>query len=278
MQTIEYAPQPQLTEEAPEGKAENLDLTYRSNEDTEDTDIESGIQQVMEVLDIEMDNKQKKRILNFLRKCDEVDRHFSAKLQTHHSLLADLLLVFWAHFFNRALITVGILLSAGVGFFRYNEMLSNLGYQPVHGDLSIEDRIRYGVVFMLFYGFSLLAMVSSTQVLKYTIRRPRPAYRPEVTRYGCQLRKFENGTFSMPSGDAAVAGVFCYVYAFVAGLPAVYVILPLVCGGRVYYQCHYIGDTIFGSLVGTFWGALMSAFVVIFVPLFRLIMDSPESF
>lgn len=168
-----------------EGKTDVLDLTYRSSDDTEDTDIESGIQQVMEVLEIEMDNKQRKRILNWLKKCDEVDRYYSGILQGHHSLVADLLLVFWAHFFNRALITVGILISAVVGFFRYNEMLANFGYQTVQGDISFEERVRYGVVFMLFYGFSLLAMVSSTQILKYSIRRPRPAYRPEVTRYGC---------------------------------------------------------------------------------------------
>lgn len=78
--TIEYAAQSQNIDDATEGKGEELNLTYRSGDDTEETDIESGIQQVMEVLDIEMDKKQKKRLLNWLKKCDEVDRYYSDKL------------------------------------------------------------------------------------------------------------------------------------------------------------------------------------------------------
>ena len=71
---------------------------------------------------------------------------------------------------------------------------------------------------------------------------------------GSNLRIAEEGTFSMPSGDSAAAALFCYLYFNVVGLHATYVILPLVMLGRVYYHCHWLGDTIMGAIVGTFWG------------------------
>ena len=64
----------------------------------------------------------------------------------------------------------------------------------------------------------------------------------------------------MPSGDAGAAAVFCLLYAVLLHLPGVYVILPLVCMGRVYYQCHWFGDTFVGVFVGTFW-AISTLFV-----------------
>ena len=58
----------------------------------------------------------------------------------------------------------------------------------------------------------------------------------------------------MPSGDSAAAALFCFMYATMVNLPEVYVSLPLVMLGRVYYQCHWFGDTIVGVIVGTLWG------------------------
>ena len=60
----------------------------------------------------------------------------------------------------------------------------------------------------------------------------------------------------MPSGDSAAAACFCFTYAAVMQLHAVYICLPFVCLGRVYYQCHWLGDTIMGSLIGTFWAVI----------------------
>jgi membrane-associated phospholipid phosphatase len=87
---------------------------------------------------------------------------------------------------------------------------------------------------MLTYGISLLVMVTSTQILKYLIKRARPVALSHTKRIG-NLRKAEEGTYSMPSGDSAAASLFCFLCATVVGLPALYVILPLVMCGRVYY-------------------------------------------
>lgn len=131
-----------------------------------------------------------------------------------------------------------------------------MGFRPLGRELTGLEQFRVGCDFMLYYGISLLFMVCSTQILKYTIRRARPNPLPNTKRIH-DLRGREHGTFSMPSGDAAAASVFCYEYCQMMGLPAIYLILPLVICGRVYYQCHWFGDTFAGVLVGTAWGVLM---------------------
>lgn len=60
----------------------------------------------------------------------------------------------------------------------------------------------------------------------------------------------------MPSGDCSAAALFCFIVGTILDLPGVYLILPFVMCGRVYYHCHWFGDTIIGVLVGTFWGVL----------------------
>ena len=88
----------------------------------------------------------------------------------------------------------------------------------------------------------------------------------------------EDGTFSMPSGDGAAAAVFCLIYSEMLSVPAVWLILPFVCCGRVYYQCHWFGDTFMGALLGAFWGQVAVSYFGIFLPLFRLVANNSEAF
>lgn len=113
-------------------------------------------------------------------------------------------------------------------------MLNCLKYRTLQHETTALEKFLYGVVFMLTYGISLLVMVTSTQILKYLIKRTRPDALSHTKRIG-NLRKAEEGTYSMPSGDSAAASLFCFLFATVVGLPALYVILPLVMCGRVYY-------------------------------------------
>jgi hypothetical protein len=46
-----------------------------------------------------------------------------------------------------------------VGALRPNEMLHCLGYRTLQHELTALERFRYGVVFMLVYGISLLVVV-----------------------------------------------------------------------------------------------------------------------
>ena len=71
----------------------------------------------------------------------------------------------------------------------------------------------------------------------------------------------------MPSGDTSAAAVFCLINMAIMDLPAMYIVLPLVALGRVYYQCHWFGDTIIGAIVGTFWGWIGYSQFLLLIPL-----------
>ena len=121
-----------------------------------------------------------------------------------------------------------------VGAFRYDEMLFSLGYKTMQHTLTSLERFRFGVVFMVTYILALGAMILCVQGLKYSIKRARPKLDESNKRYG-SLRKAEEGTYSMPSGDCAAVALYCFLHCTMVWLPAMYLILPLVAVGRVYY-------------------------------------------
>ncbi len=82
----------------------------------------------------------------------------------------------------------------------------------------------------------------------------------------------------MPSGDTAAAALFCYLYAQIVQLEAIYILLPLVVLGRVYYQCHWFGDTLIGAVVGTFWGQFTCTHFGMILPLVNLIANANDLF
>ena len=94
--------------------------------------------------------------------------------------------------------------------------------------------------------------------MKHTIKRERPVRRSDTTRIS-DLRGKEVGTYAMPSGDSSAAAVFCLLVYAEMGWPLIYLLMPLVMLGRVYYQCHWIGDTIAGLFVGSLFGILGSS-------------------
>ena len=171
---------------------------------------------------------------------------------------------------------IGIILSLFVGAIRHDTLLQEMGYQPAGPNISLGEQFRYGFAFMLYYALSLLAMVTSTQILKYSIRRQRPKSLSYTIRMH-NLRKVDDGTYSMPSGDSSAAALFCFEYCYMLGLPSVYMLLPLVMCGRVYYQCHWFGDTIIGALVGTAWGLIMVSQFSYSLPLQQFI-TGPNTF
>ena len=130
---------------------------------------------------------------------------------------------------------------------------------------------------MLVYLITGTAMITTVQILKYTLKRARPEPLPNSQRIG-SLRNAELGTYSMPSGDAAAAALFCFLFCSILNMPAIYLILPLVMLGRVYYHCHWLGDTFIGVAIGTFWGVIAySQFDVLFSQMGRVIAG-PSSF
>lgn len=97
------------------------------------------------------------------------------------------------------------------------------------------ERFMYGLVFLGVYFISLTLAAATFQIMKYSIKRKRPEPVEGTNRIGGNLRKAEAGTYSMPSGDVSACSLYCFLFASVMGIPAVYVVLPLVMAGRVFY-------------------------------------------
>ena len=204
------------------------------------------------------------------------DKMCSDAVQSNNSLACELPLFIFAHMFNRIWVIMPMILMWFIGYCRYDVMLTSQGFAALGSEIDETLKIRMGFVFMFYFDLILLAMVTSTQVMKYTIKRERPQRKLAVPRLS-NLRDKEVGTYSMPSGDTSAAAVFCFINACVMGLPAMYIILPLVALGRVYYQCHWFGDTIIGSFVGTFWGWVGYTQFLMLIPLLQYI-SGPGTF
>ena len=120
---------------------------------------------------------------------------------------------------------------------------------------------------MIFYGLTLLVAIFFVILIKTIVKRERPKRRSDTTRFA-DLRAKENGTYAMPSGDATAAAIFCCLISIEMGMPFIYILMPLVMMGRVYYQCHWLGDTIVGFMIGTFWALVGASYFTSLVPFF----------
>merc|ERR1712070_1153098 len=56
---------------------------------------------------------------------------------------------------------------------------------------------------------------------------------------------------SFPSGDSAAGCAMAASVMFMTGQPAYFLFGIAVMLGRVYFMCHYLGDTLVGALIGT---------------------------
>lgn len=93
-----------------------------------------------------------------------------------------------------------------------------------------------------------LATLAFTTALKLLFARIRPA--PHVLpprRFN--LRSLEKN-HAMPSGDSAQAGMFCTMLALYFGQLALLLGIPATQFGRIYFGCHWIGDTIVRATMG----------------------------
>lgn len=131
-----------------------------------------------------------------------------------NSIAIELVLFPFAHVFNRFYNIIGFLLSIFVGAFRYDNMMQATGYHVLGEQISLFEKFRLGLCFLVLYGCTLVVMITSVQIIKVALKRPRPQRNIKTQRLS-NLRAAENGTYSMPSGDSAAAAVFCFYYAVI---------------------------------------------------------------
>jgi membrane-associated phospholipid phosphatase len=93
----------------------------------------------------------------------------------------------------------------------------------------------------------LLALII-TVITKYIFGRKRPEINPNVIRrHNCRSRE---SNCSMPSGDSMQCASFAVLLVCYFGNFLGFVLIPFVMFSRVFYFCHFIMDTIIGTLIG----------------------------
>ena len=112
--------------------------------------------------------------------------------------------------------------------------------------MAIEKPVTFYTLFNLEMLFVTLV---TTETLKKLIRRDRPPIAPTPRIHNLRLK--EHGTLSMPSGDTTQAALwsmlmtlFFHQWAYLG------IIIPVVAFSRVYFKCHWVGDTLAGAGLG----------------------------
>jgi len=82
------------------------------------------------------------------------------------------------------------------------------------------------------------------------------------------LSKKETGTYAMPSGDTIQAAQIAFALFLFYDTYSVLLLIPLVAYGRVYFRCHWIGDTIVATILGVLYALIGFAYFSKFASLF----------
>lgn len=148
-------------------------------------------------------------------------------------------------------------------------------------DKSVKNKLA---IFMwLYVSLTSLFLIFVISLLKKVFGRERPTRIKEKYRL-CNMRKLEHHK-SFPSGDASAAAFFLGIYVHVFGMNPIFMIIItlFVSLGRVYVFCHWIGDTVAGSILGStvvyflfskaYFGSIAKPLLVLFAKLTNLGID-----
>jgi len=105
---------------------------------------------------------------------DDIDQFYSGKIHRLNNRIVESLVFGPAQAFNRYFGPLNPVLAFIVGFYCWSEILSNLGYKSDYPGITNGERAKLATCFGIFYALCLIFSVSSTQFLKYTIKRQRP--------------------------------------------------------------------------------------------------------
>jgi membrane-associated phospholipid phosphatase len=175
------------------------------------------------------DNKEKEvnKFENYLNQLDKFDKNFSKKIHDFTlPKIAEYIVYIFARMFNPDLIT--------------SYFIIILSYKSLNNE-------HY---FILKPIISTIVNLVLSLALKKYIGRPRPETSKISSRL-FDLRKYEKNC-SMPSGDSIQAGNWAILIYIYTGYNIGFFIVPFVMYARIYFYCHYLFDTIIGSLFGIF--------------------------
>lgn len=102
-------------------------------------------------------------------------------------------------------------------------------------------------IFVQTLSHVIISLVITTRMKRYTAR-DRPKIRQNVRRLYNYRQNEKN--CSMPSGDSMQAATWAMILYLYFGSALGFYIVPFVMYARIFYFCHFLSDTIIGSLLG----------------------------
>jgi membrane-associated phospholipid phosphatase len=160
----------------------------------------------------------------------------------------EIIVLIFGMLFNRGYCFLSGFVSLYYAYYNTETLLIKCGLSQHHYDSDSYLRIKVAIGFFIFNVIAAVSLVLITQVMKKAIRRTRPKYiHAERIR---NLSILEKNSHSMPSGDTAQGALWCGLMYLFFQIEFTLVVLPLVAISRVFYQCHWISDTIIGGIVG----------------------------
>ena len=176
--------------------------------------------------DSDSDAPPKKQDLSLLSKLDLMDKSLSTpiyKLETN--CLIEFLIYSFARLFNPDFMACYFIL-----MFAYHAIV-------------------YKNYFFIIKPLThVLVILIVTLVTKHIIGRPRPQIMEGVKRrFNCRSKETN---CSMPSGDSMQCASFAIVWIFYFNHFYGLLLIPFVMFSRVFYFCHYLMDTVVGTIMG----------------------------
>jgi membrane-associated phospholipid phosphatase len=161
-----------------------------------------------------------------IERIDKHDKHHSNKIHTlEMNPFFERLIYFFARIFNPDFILCYFII-----IFLYTAFY--------------KDDIFFVLKPLLHTAASLIVTI----YLKKQTNRPRPILIEKIRRL-YNLRKHEHNC-SLPSGDSLQAANFAIILYFYFGSILGFFLIPLVMFARIFYFCHYIYDTLAGTILG----------------------------
>eukprot|EP00347_Sterkiella_histriomuscorum_P013123 403365927 len=190
---------------------------------------------------------------SLLQRIDQLDKKLSMRIHKMELHNLEHGIMIFGIIFNRAYCFISILITALYGYVYPERVQALLGASQLQLYQQNQEQLTPIILalFMALYNlFLLLVLLCITQSMKRIVARQRPVTIQVFRRIN--LTAHEKGTLSMPSGDTAQAALWVGMMHLVFFSQSMMIVVPLVALGRIYYQCHYIGDTFVGGMIGFF--------------------------
>lgn len=120
---------------------------------------------------------------------------------------------------------------------------------------------RKTLFFLLLVALAVLFADQSCNIFKYTVCRLRPSHEPSLAGMVHTVNGYLGGDFGFCSSHAANAAAVAiltslFIRRWLCSLMfSIWVIL--VCWSRIYLGVHYLGDILFGLLLGAFFSVTL---------------------